>query len=43
MTENYRIEKDSMGELEVPADALYGVTDLGFRLRIEAGGRLVEN
>lgn len=24
MTENYRIEKDSMGELEVPADALYG-------------------
>jgi fumarate hydratase class II len=24
MTENYRLEKDSMGELEVPADALYG-------------------
>ena len=24
MTENYRIEKDSMGELKVPADALYG-------------------
>ncbi len=24
MTENYRIEKDSMGELNVPADALYG-------------------
>jgi fumarate hydratase class II len=24
MAENYRIEKDSMGELEVPADALYG-------------------
>ncbi len=24
MTKNYRIEKDSMGELEVPADALYG-------------------
>jgi fumarate hydratase class II len=24
MTENFRIEKDSMGELEVPADALYG-------------------
>jgi fumarate hydratase class II len=23
MTENYRIEKDSMGELQVPADALY--------------------
>ncbi len=23
MTEHYRIEKDSMGELEVPADALY--------------------
>ena len=24
MTENHRIEKDSMGELEVPSDALYG-------------------
>ena len=24
MTENYRIEKDSLGELKVPADALYG-------------------
>jgi fumarate hydratase class II len=24
MTENYRIEEDSMGELKVPADALYG-------------------
>ncbi len=24
MAENYRIEKDSMGELEVPTDALYG-------------------
>ena len=24
MTENYRLEKDSMGELEVPTDALYG-------------------
>ena len=24
MTKNYRIEKDSMGELQVPADALYG-------------------
>jgi len=24
MAENYRIEKDSMGELEVPANALYG-------------------
>jgi len=25
MTEKYRIEKDSLGELQVPADALYGV------------------
>jgi fumarate hydratase class II len=24
MAENYRIEKDSMGELEVPQEALYG-------------------
>ena len=24
MAENYRIEKDSMGELEVPEEALYG-------------------
>ena len=24
MTEKFRIEKDSMGELEVPADALWG-------------------
>ncbi|HEY5140547.1 MAG TPA: lyase family protein, partial [Methylococcales bacterium] len=24
MTENYRLEKDSMGELEVPKEALYG-------------------
>ena len=24
MAENYRIEKDSMGELEVPKEALYG-------------------
>ena len=24
MAENYRIEKDSMGELEVPNEALYG-------------------
>ena len=24
MSEEYRIEKDSMGEVRVPADALYG-------------------
>ena len=24
MAENYRIEKDSMGELDVPKEALYG-------------------
>ena len=24
MSEKYRIEKDSMGEVRVPADALYG-------------------
>ena len=24
MSEEYRIEKDSMGEVKVPADALYG-------------------